>query len=74
MTLQTLFGSRAVTRTVEAGNSACCALCGQLVKFRARQRHTQVIANVYSEGLWVRVEHFHSECYEDAGRPYGNAD
>lgn len=73
MTLQTMFSSRAVTRTVEAGNAASCAVCGLQVKFRARHRLTQVIANVYADGAWVKVEHFHSSCYEDAGQPYGDA-
>ena len=73
MTAQTHFTSRAVTRIVEAGNSAVCAGCGLPVKFRARIRLTQVIANVYVDGVWDRVEHFHSECYDMAGQPYGSA-
>ncbi|MGH9189783.1 MAG: hypothetical protein ACRD0Q_07095 [Acidimicrobiales bacterium] len=71
MTAQTIFSSRAVTRLVEAGNSAMCAECGLPVKFRARARLTQVIANVYVGGVWDRVEHYHSPCYETAGEPYG---
>ncbi|MGQ0745157.1 MAG: hypothetical protein ACT4OS_12670 [Acidimicrobiales bacterium] len=63
--------SRAVVRIVEAGNSASCAHCGLLVKFRARHRLTQVIANVYVDGRWARVEHYHSNCYDEAGQPYG---
>jgi hypothetical protein len=31
-----------------------------------------VIANVYVDGTWDRVEHFHAECYEAAERPYGD--
>lgn len=72
MTLQTVFSSRAVTRLVEAGNAASCSTCGLPVKFRARLRLTQVIANVYIDGVWSRVEHFHSDCYEHASRPYGD--
>jgi hypothetical protein len=63
--------SRAVERTIEAGNSAICAHCGEPVKFVARAHLRQVIANVYVEGTWDRVEHFHAECYREAGEPYG---
>lgn len=63
--------SRAVERTVEPGNSAVCSHCGAPVKFVARAQLRQVIANVYVEGAWDRVEHFHSECYGEAGEPYG---
>jgi hypothetical protein len=63
--------SRAVARPIEAGNSAVCAHCGAPVKFQARQRLLQVIANVYEDNVWNRVEHFHAQCYEDADQPYG---
>jgi hypothetical protein len=63
--------SRAVNRQVEPGNSANCAHCGAPVKFVARSQLRQVIANVYSGGSWVRVEHFHADCYDEAGQPYG---
>ena len=65
--------SRAVSRPIEAGNSAVCAACGEPVKFVARARGQQVIANVYEKGVWDRVEHYHLECYHDAGEPYGSA-
>jgi len=65
--------SRAVLRRIEAGCSAMCAGCGAQVKFAARQNRQQVIANVYLDGKWNRVEHYHSECYEEAGEPYGEA-
>jgi hypothetical protein len=74
MTTQTTFTSRAVIRTIEAGNSAVCTWCGEPVKFKAKLRLLQVIANVYVDGAWNRVEHFHHTCYDDAGRPYGSAD
>lgn len=64
--------SRAVIRPVEAGNSATCAVCGRLVKFSAKVKLQQVIANVYIDQVWARVEHFHAECYESAGEPYGS--
>lgn len=63
--------SRSVLRAIEPGNSALCASCGAPVKFVARAQLKQVIANVYVDGAWNRVEHFHEECYETAGRPYG---
>ncbi len=63
--------SRAVIRTVDAGNSAYCAVCDELIKFRARIRAEQVICNVYVKNRWDRVEHYHPECYEEAGAPYG---
>jgi len=63
--------SRAVERPIEAGNSAICAHCGEPVKFVARAHLRQVIAHVYVDGTWDRVEHFHAECYRSAGLPYG---
>ena len=63
--------SRAVTRLVEPGNWAECALCEEVVKFRARERRTQVICNVYVDNRWDRVEHYHSDCYTAADEPYG---
>ena len=63
--------SRAVTRLIEAGSMTECSHCGERVKFKARERHMQVICNVYVNGVWDRVEHFHAPCYEDAGRPFG---
>ena len=71
--LSSKFNSRAVARPIEAGNSAICASCGEAVKFKARNRGNQVIANVYERGVWNRVEHYHLECYLEAGEPYGTA-
>jgi hypothetical protein len=65
--------SRAVTRLVEPGNWAECALCEEVIKFRARERRTHVICNVYVDNSWDRVEHFHSDCYKAADEPYGEA-
>jgi hypothetical protein len=64
-------GSRAVLRRVEAGNLAACAHCGDQVKFAAKQNRQQAIANVYTDGRWDRVEHYHEECYDLAGAPFG---
>ncbi|MST33247.1 hypothetical protein GHK86_11010 [Acidimicrobiaceae bacterium USS-CC1] len=63
--------SRAVLRPVDPGNDASCAHCGEPVKFAARHQRRQVIANVYVNARWNRVEHFHEDCYEAAGAPYG---
>lgn len=63
--------SRAVLRLIEPGSTVECAHCGQQVKFAARVPGRQVIANVYVDGRWVRVEHYHAGCYTDSGEPYG---
>ena len=65
--------SRAVVRFVDAGNDALCERCQEPVKFVAKLKVRQVIANVYVDGRWNRVEHYHEACYEDAGQPYGLA-
>ena len=64
-------GSRAVTRRIEAGSMVLCTHCQEQVKFAAKQTRFQVIANVYNDGRWNRVEHFHAECYELAKEPWG---
>ena len=66
-------GTRAVLRRVEAGSMALCAGCEEHIKFAAKLNRLQVIANVYVDGRWDRVEHFHQECYDDAGSPHGVA-
>jgi hypothetical protein len=63
--------TRAVLRPIEPGNDAVCAHCGSPVRFAARSHAQQVIANVYVDGAWHRVEHFHARCYPEAGSPYG---
>ncbi|HVM01769.1 MAG TPA: hypothetical protein VM263_03790 [Acidimicrobiales bacterium] len=73
MANSTVTKSRAVDRPVEPGNSAMCAHCGAAVKFVARAQLRQVIANVYENGVWARVEHYHADCYKDAREPYGAA-
>lgn len=69
----TALASRAVQRRVEAGSSVMCVTCDEQVKFAAKQNRQQVIANVYVDGRWDRVEHYHADCYHDAGAPYGEA-
>jgi hypothetical protein len=65
--------SRAVYRLIEAGSAVSCVTCGEHIKFKAKIRAKQVICNVYTKGVWQRVEHFHEECYVKAGEPYGVA-
>lgn len=66
--------TRAVVRYIEPGNSASCMTCELPVQFRARIKLQQVICNVYVDGRWDRVEHYHRDCYEAAGEVYGHAD
>lgn len=77
--------SRAIVRVIEPGNEASCPGCGQRVKFQARKKNArQIICNVYVEcdctdnsrcqgfgQRWDRVEHWHPECYDTAGKPHG---
>lgn len=60
-------------RPIEPGNTASCPECSLPVKFQARSQLRQVICNVYVDGAWNRVEHYHAACYENAGEPYGTA-
>ncbi len=64
--------SPAVIKLIEAGSAAECPHCLERVKFRARHRDQQVICNVYKDGVWQRVEHYHPECYDVAGPPHGS--
>jgi hypothetical protein len=68
---RTKWTSRAVLRPIEPGNFAECLGCEKQVKFQARVRKQQVICNVYVNGRWNRVEHYHAECYDAVGEPYG---
>jgi hypothetical protein len=60
-----------VVRNVDAGSSVICVHCDEQVKFAAREKRQQVICNVYRQGVWDRVEHYHDECYGAAGSPHG---
>lgn len=63
--------TRAVVRGVEPGNDVRCVRCDKQIKFAARAHPRQVIVNVYIEGAWNRVEHYHEACYLEADEPYG---
>jgi len=60
-----------VIRLIEAGSMTDCEHCGEQVKFKAREKFKQVICNVYVDGRWDRVEHYHAPCYVEAGEPFG---
>ena len=60
-------------RPIEAGSYVDCASCGERVKFQAKIRLMQVICNVYIDGRWDRVEHYHEACYIEAELPHGEA-
>ncbi|MGD9798580.1 MAG: hypothetical protein AB7H43_00415 [Acidimicrobiia bacterium] len=64
-------GTRAVRRRIEPGTLSLCTRCGERVRFVAREQGQQVIANVYVDGRWDRVEHYHDDCYTGLGDPYG---
>ncbi len=69
----TALGTRAVLRIIEPGTGGACAYCGEPLKFRARLKLRQVLANVYVDGAWDRLEQFHwPACYKAAGEPYGD--
>jgi hypothetical protein len=74
MATQTASNTRAAIRTVDAGSSAMCAFCDQQVKFSAKVKRHQVICNVYIGAKWNRVEHYHYECYVEAGSQHGDVD
>jgi hypothetical protein len=64
-------GSRAVVRRIEPGLDAECPWCELRLKFKARVKQNQVICNVYVDGKWNRVEHYHQDCYLAAEYPHG---
>ena len=66
--------TRAVSRLISPGNDFDCNVCGEPLKFAARERRTQVIANVYNQmGEWAVMKTMHPDCYEDLGSPFGPA-
>jgi hypothetical protein len=68
-----VFTSRGVRRRVEPGEGNVCSKCGDPIRFSSKVPAHQIIANVYENGVWKRVEHFHEQCYFEAGNPYGSA-
>ncbi len=63
--------SRAALRPIEPGSYVDCARCRERVKFQAKIRLMQVICNVYDDGRWVKVEHYHEACYLATDLSYG---
>lgn len=70
-------GTRAVLRPVEPAVSGVaefeCPGCDGPVKFTARKKLKKVVANIYEDDAWDRVEQWHADCYQEAGEPYGEA-
>lgn len=63
--------SRGVKRKVTPGEGNQCTACKEAIRFSAKLLTHQIIANVYEDGMWRRVEHYHDNCYETVGLPYG---
>lgn len=62
---------------VPIGAEAECTRCGRLMTFRPPGKDTWIVANVYEGNgkfrRWDRVEKWHPQCYDENGRPYGEA-
>lgn len=70
-------GTRAVVRIIEPGLANFCPDCDTEVKFRAQVAsglRRKVVANVYYQGKWNRVEHWHLICYIRMGEIHGRLD
>jgi hypothetical protein len=68
-------GTRAVKLRIEPGNVADCLHCGVYIKFNSRLPESgrrQIVCNIYKKRKWDRVEHYHQDCYDEVGRPYGD--
>lgn len=71
-------GTRAHVRAIEAGAEDICpddrGGCGKTVKFLAQiplRYRRRVVANIYWQGKWNRIEVWHLLCYVAQGMPYG---
>lgn len=67
-----MLGTRAVERRILERSDVNCIHCGNLIKFQAMVKGSQIIANVYKKKKWDHVEHFHADCYQEAGAPHGD--
>ena len=65
--------SRAVVRFIEPGSLVTCTGCDGRLNYMAKSKPKQVVCNVYENGKWNRVEHWHVGCYNAAGSPHGDA-
>ncbi len=65
--------SRAVARPIPPGSTSVCQHCDEPIKFKAAATSRRIIANVYVNERWDRVEIYHPDCYSMAGEPYGRA-
>ena len=60
-----MLNTRAVIRVVQPVIHDRCAACTEMIRFHGTRFVTRrVIANVYQDGKWDRVEVFHDECYD----------
>lgn len=71
-----MIGTRAVEKNLLSGNQEYCSyeFCSyprHIIISKTRFPIKEIIANVYFEDKWQRVEHFHSDCYDKMGNPYG---
>lgn len=48
-----------------------CDSCGEHIKRSGTPHPRIVLANVYTDGRWDRLDAFHPECYTAEGEPYG---
>lgn len=71
-------GTRAKVSIIESGADDICPLgkggCGEIVKFSAQTPsgfRKKVVANIYWQGQWNRLEVWHLHCYAKAGYVYG---
>jgi hypothetical protein len=71
-------GTRSVVRMIEAGGEEICPTgrggCGERVKFSAQtpsKFRKKVVANIYWQSTWNRIEVWHLHCYGRAGYVYG---
>jgi hypothetical protein len=69
----TTLATRAVERPIVPDVDACCAHCCERIRFTRPGTARRVIANIYTDGRWDHVEHFHDLCYVEAGQPHGPA-
>ncbi len=71
-----MIGTRAVEKPLTAGKEEYCGYLAceyakRKIASSSRAPIKEVIANVYENGKWSFVVHFHVDCYNKLGQPYG---
>jgi len=81
--------SRAVTMIMRYNDLQECVSCGENITFLQATSNIWVVANVYVDcdhsdpvcrlclgygRRWDRIEHWHEDCYGNAGKPYGDTE